>query len=91
MVPVAEVLVLFAAVGGSGAMVGILAWLHNRLKRLDEENVLLRSQYAQLEDEVGSVRDELLATRKEVFRLDARAEFTERLLSANPSRPEHEE
>jgi outer membrane murein-binding lipoprotein Lpp len=83
MIGAGEVLVLLAAVAGSGSMVGLLAWIHGRLGRLDRENSLLRSQSERLAIEVDALREELVADRERIARLAERAEFTERLL-ANP-------
>ena len=81
MIGVAEVLIIFAAVIGSSSMVAILAWGHNRLKSLAEQNVAVRMQSDRLADEIEQVREELRAADKKIGILTERAEFTDRLLT----------
>jgi hypothetical protein len=61
-------LLLLVAIGGSGAMVGILGWLFHRLSRLESH-----ADFEGLREQLGSVQRELSA-------LTERVEFTENLL-----------
>lgn len=74
----AEVLILFAAVFGSGAMVAIGLWIMGRLRRLEEGAAV----QADLAGQVEALREQLAATREEVGELAERVDFAERLLTS---------
>ena len=80
MFTAAEVLILLAAVVGSGSMVGFLSWALYRLRRLERRDTgsgAFEALTAQLE----TLRYELEAVHGEVARLKEQADFTERLLT----------
>jgi len=81
--------ILFAAVIGSAAMVGVIGYLMNRIRQLE----LQASGELQPRRVIGSeglrdeLRDELMAMQDEIERLTERVDFTERLLSAPEEDP----
>lgn len=81
-----QLLILIAAVAGSGAMVGVLAWLVGRLRRLEGGGSTDR---AALEARVARVEEELETAHRAVARLEEHASFTARLLEGRPT-PESE-
>jgi outer membrane murein-binding lipoprotein Lpp len=86
----AEILILLAAVAGTGTMVGVGGWIFQRIKRLEEAVPASRQQIERLTGEVDQLRDELADARSHAKRLAERADFTERLLTegrATPARP----
>ena len=70
------VLVLLAAVVGSGSMVGVGMWLYYRVKRLEGENRDLRT----LDTQVGEVHEQLDQLQGQLAELHERLDFTERML-----------
>lgn len=74
---VVEMMVLLAAVAGSGTMAWLLMWLHGRLKRLETGG---GQDTERLALQIDAVREQLGATRDEVMELYERLEFAERLL-----------
>ncbi len=77
MFSVPELLILFAAVGGSGMMVGILGWGFMRIRKLETT----MAAHSLLAERVDELRHELAAARDEVTELVERVEFAERLLT----------
>lgn len=73
----AEVLVLLAAVLGSGSLVGVGVWLYFRTRRLaaDTENL------AQLEHKIDRITEGLTTVQDQVAELHERVDFTERVLT----------
>jgi len=69
--------VLIAAVVGSAGMVGVLAWIHQRLRRLESGTA---PDSDRLLAENADLRDQLEAMRSDLNALDERVDFTERLL-----------
>jgi outer membrane murein-binding lipoprotein Lpp len=77
----AEILILLAAVAGSGTMVGVGSWVFQRIRRLEEAVPASRQQIERLTEEVDQLRDELAEAKSRAVRLAERADFTERLLT----------
>lgn len=75
---VVELMVLLAAVAGSGTMVALLMWFAGRLRRLETGG---GRDVEQLAQQVEALREQLGATRDEVLELHERVEFAERLLA----------
>ncbi len=72
-----DVLILLAAVAGSGSMVGVGVWLYHRVKRLEAEN----RDLVQLTEQVDVLRDHLGAVQDQVGELYERLDFAERMLT----------
>lgn len=73
--------IIFAAVIGSTAMMGILAYFLNRLRRIEASTTGEAGSH-QLADQVNAVREELMAVQTEMSALSERLEFTEKLLTS---------
>lgn len=88
MFTVAQLLILIAAVIGSGSMVGILAMIMRKLHRL-ESGDRDSGGVGLLASQVSEVQAELDAMRDEVARLTDQTRFMEQLLgeSSPDSRP----
>ena len=71
-------LIVFAAVIGSAAMVGIIAYFLHRLRQIETRTT--GEAGSQLSDQVDGMRDELLAVQEEMSALSERLDFTEKLL-----------
>jgi uncharacterized coiled-coil protein SlyX len=71
------VLILLAAVGGSGSMVGLGMWLYYRVKRLEGEN----REIVGLSGKVDEVREQLDQVQAHLGELYERVDFTERMLA----------
>jgi len=85
----AALFVVFAAVLGSSAMIGMIVYFMRRLEKLEAKmNGELDSPQAVKELEI--VQDELLAVNQTVSELSERLDFTEKLL-ANPDPPAAED
>jgi hypothetical protein len=82
-----EVIVLIAAVGGSGWLVGMLAWLWFRVKRLEEQPDAL----GRLRHELESQESELNELRREIASMSERMAFSERLLEGGRAEPGREQ
>lgn len=81
MVGLVEVIVLLAAVGGSAWLVGMLAWIWFRVKRLEDQPEALRRLQRELESQEG----ELSELRRQIAAVSERVTFSERLLErGNP-------
>lgn len=81
MPTVAEVLILLAAVAGSGGMVGFLGWLLYRVRRLEAGRGGGGEDVEQLAEQLDVLRAQLSAVRDEMGQLSERVEFAERLLT----------
>lgn len=83
MFTTAQLLILIVAVAGSGAMVGFMAWLIGRLRRLEGGGT---ADTGALAERLGEVQEELEAVHRAVARLEEHASFTARLLEGRPAR-----
>ena len=72
--------IVFAAVIGSAAMMGILAYLLHRIRQV-ETRTPGEVGSNQLADQVGGLQQELLAVQEELSSMSERLDFTEKLLS----------
>jgi hypothetical protein len=74
---IAFLMVLILAVIGSAGMVGVFAWIHQRISRIEGGSPVelkrLLSENATLHEQVETLRSELRG-------LDERVDFTEKLL-----------
>jgi hypothetical protein len=80
-----ELLVLLAAVGGSTWIVGTVAWLWYRTKRLEDRIERGGSYRPHLAKELDDLRMELAASNEDVHLLLERLDFLERLLTSSNS------
>lgn len=71
--------IVFAAVIGSTAMMGILAYLLHRIRQI-EAGESGEASIHQLVGQVNGMREELLTVQDEVSVLSERLDFTEKLL-----------
>jgi len=71
--------IIFAAVIGSAAMVGVLAYLLNRIRQL-ESGSSGGTGSGQLVEQVNRLREELLTVQEEMSSFTERLDFTEKLL-----------
>lgn len=85
MLSTSVVLILLAAVMGSGAMVAVLGWMAIRLRSLEagKGGADLERLLAQVE----ALREELEASSHEIDELTERLDFTESLLRGGEDRP----
>ena len=72
-------LIIFAAVIGSVAMAGTLAYLLHRIRQIEAGSTGQAGSH-QLVDQVDLMREELLAVQTEMSALTERLDFTEKLL-----------
>jgi len=72
--------IVFAAVTGSAAMMGILAYLLHRIRQI-ETRTTGEIGSNQLADQVIGLQEELLAVQEELSSMSERLDFTERLLT----------
>jgi hypothetical protein len=77
-----ELLVLLAAVSGSTWIVGTVAWLWYRTKRLEDRVAGRGSDAPHLAKELNDLRMELASSNEDVHYLRERLDFLERLLSS---------
>lgn len=82
MFTTAQLLLLIVAVAGSGAMVGVMAWLIGRLRRLEGGGP---GDAGALTERLREVQEELEAVHRAVARLEEHASFTARLLEGRPA------
>lgn len=75
----AEIMILLAAVVGSGAMVAGAGWLIGRIRRLEDQTGPVVDHLAEQVDALGA---QLEASQEELRELRNRVEFAERLLTA---------
>lgn len=73
-------LIIFAAVIGSAAMMGILAYLLHRIRQI-ESGTGGEAASHQLADQVNGMREDLLTVQEEMTLLSERLDFTEKLLT----------
>jgi hypothetical protein len=73
----AFLIVLIAAVIGSAGMVGVFAWLHQRISRLEDPSPVERKR---LLSENTSLHEQVETMRSEMRELAERVDFTEKLL-----------
>jgi len=71
--------IVFAAVIGSAAMVGIIAYFLHRIRQIETRSTGEAGSH-QLFDHVNEMREELLTVQEEVSALSERLDFTEKLL-----------
>lgn len=71
--------IVFAAVIGSSAMIGIIAYFLHRLRRIEAGSGDEAASH-QLAQQVAAMREELLAVQVNMSALSERFDFTERLL-----------
>lgn len=83
MFTTAQLLLLIVAVAGSGAMVGVMAWLVGRLRRIEGGG---SADAGALAERLREVHEELEAVHRAVARLEEHASFTARLLEGRPAR-----
>jgi hypothetical protein len=84
--------IIFAAVIGSAAMVGVFAYFLHRIRQI-EGGAAGNAGAGQLSDQVNGLRDDLLTVQEEMSALTERLDFTEKLLMkgnepTSPDRPE---
>ncbi|MCH7563514.1 MAG: hypothetical protein IH968_06795 [Gemmatimonadetes bacterium] len=72
-------LIVFAAVIGSTAMIGVFAYFFHRIRQIEARTTGEAGSY-QLADQVDAMQEELLTVQEEVSRLSERLDFTEKLL-----------
>jgi hypothetical protein len=80
-------LIIFAAVIGSAAMVGIFAYFLHRIRQI-ETGLTGEAGSRQLFDQLDGMREELLAVREEVSAMSERLDFTEKLLMRGDDAPD---
>jgi outer membrane murein-binding lipoprotein Lpp len=73
-------LVIFAAVIGSTAMMGLVGYFLHRIRQV-EARISSEESPQQLVAHVDAMRGELLAVQEEMSALSERLDFTERLLT----------
>ena len=76
---IAALMIIFAAVIGSTAMVGIFAYLFHRLSQI-ESGTTDAAGSRQLDERVNLMQEELLSLQTEMSALAERLDFTEKLL-----------
>ncbi len=74
-------LIVFAAVVGSAAMMGILSYLLHRIRQI-EAKATGEGGLHQLADRVEAMQEELSTVQTEMSTLSERLDFTERLLTS---------
>lgn len=91
MISLTALFIIFAAVIGSTAMMGVLAWFFNRIRRL-EDGGGGGIGAGRLAERLEETEEELLALRREMRSLAERVDFTEKLLTSgdDASPPEGE-
>lgn len=83
MFTTAQLLILIAAITGSGAMVAVVAWLVGRIRRLEGGG---STAAGALEERLDRVHEELEALSRAVARLEDHASFTAQLLEGRAER-----
>ena len=79
--------IIFAAVIGSAAMVGILAYFLHRIRQI-ETGTAAGAGSKQLVDQVDGMREELTTVQEEMSALSERLDFTEKLLMRGDDAPD---
>jgi len=72
--------IVFAAVIGSVAMMGILAYFLTRIRQIESRSSG-EAGSSQLADQVNGLREDLLTVQEELSLLSERLDFTEKLLT----------
>ena len=72
-------LIIFAAVIGSTAMMGTIAYLLYRIRRIESGNLGETGSHMLL-DQMSDLREELLSVQQEMSGLSERLDFTEKFL-----------
>ena len=72
-------LIVFAAVIGSGAMMGIIAYFLHRLRQIEAKTTGEAGSH-QLADQVDAMQEELLTVQERMLALSERLDFSEKLL-----------
>lgn len=85
-----ELLLLLAAVGGSTWIVGTVAWLWYRTKRLEERIEGRGSDAPHLAKKVDDLRTMLAGSNEEVHYVRERLDFLEQLLNSSNTDPTRE-
>jgi uncharacterized coiled-coil protein SlyX len=76
-----ELFVLLSAVSGTAWIVGMVAWLWHRIKRLEDSALGQTEAPNALPSDLRELSDALAASDRELERLNERLDFLERLLS----------
>jgi hypothetical protein len=76
-----ELLVLLAAVSGTAWIVGTVAWLWHRTKRLEDGILRQEGSGPHLTSDLHDLRTQLQASNQEVDGLRERLDFLEKLLT----------
>lgn len=74
-------LIVFAAVIGSAAMMGIIVYFLHRIRQIEAKAIGEAGSHHLL-DRVDAMQEELLAVQKEMSALSERLDFTEKLLTS---------
>lgn len=77
-----SLLILLAAVVGSGSLVAALGWLWYRVQRLEDAGALGGGEADRIRAELQLVREELSASQDGMKMLNERVDFLERLLES---------
>ena len=83
MIGVVGLLIVFAAVVGSGVMTAVLFWFTSRLRRLESSQE--SSDAGLLSQSIEGLTAELSTVREQLDMLEQRTEFNERLLEGRSS------
>jgi len=75
-------MILLAAVGGSGTMVGFLGWMVYRIKRLEVQGGADNAEVDRILEQVEDLHEHLRKVRVEMGELSGRVDFAERLLTS---------
>lgn len=78
MMSIVLILVLLAAIAGSGMIMWFMASFSTRIKQLEQGGGVDGERLA---EQIEALRQDVLATRDEVSELYERMEFTERMLT----------
>ncbi len=76
MFSIAAILVIIAAVVGTGTMVAFFAFLLNRIREVERGR-----EPAMLADQVQAIREQLLDVQDQITALQERVDFTDKLLT----------
>ncbi len=79
MISLVALLIVFAAVIGSTAMMGIMAYFLNRIRKL-EGKVSGDLPMGSSSDQLSRIQEDLFLAQEELSRLTERMDFTENLL-----------
>ena len=79
MISLVALFIIFAAVIGSTAMMGIMAYFLNRIRKL-EGNGFGDLPMGSSSDQLSRIQEDLFLAQEELSRLTERMDFTEKLL-----------